>query len=168
MPKKILAEGIEYIYYSIKDGIPSSYANLEIWGIPDNKLWVNIIQPEMIDFRAVIITSALIPNVGAVYYLHWDDTFDLETLDQKVTKENYTSGDFYNSIKTQFDITHCNNCHWEGYTLIIPTGDPYYEMPELGEQKLKRRFQKDGILRCPKCGESLRQLVVKILSKRKY
>jgi hypothetical protein len=113
---------------------------------------------QLCDVRAAVFESMLRRGRGNVYYLYWRDNRDLSELDQRVGTSSYTDEDFVTSVKTIYQNTLCDRCRASWNTLVIPPGDPYPGAPGL----LEKKISSSKFVPCPRCGASLRQMVVKI------
>jgi hypothetical protein len=157
--REIEPEGTSYIYFSKTDDLPAE----RVMG-----MMVSPIGPFMrrqlqlrasTDFRLVLVRSPFRADDAWVYYLHWDDGTDLDAIDIAVKEGRYTDNDFRHAAKTEYQKTRCDGCHRAWDSLVMPTGDPYLGAPGLDDIKLREHVV---IQRCPNCGTSFRQLVVKI------
>jgi hypothetical protein len=154
---RVSAEGTVFFYFTQSEDPADNSA------LP---LAVTIHDPEVMrwirrrgDVRLVVFESMLRRGRGNAYYLFWNDARDLDALDLRVANGTCDDGDFGASVKTTYQITHCDQCgsHW--HTLVIPPGDPYPGAPGLIDRKIAAsKFEA-----CPACKASLRQMVVKIL-----
>jgi hypothetical protein len=155
--KRILPQNVEYLYFNPEDDIAqaSSLDDCEpMWSSP-------FMRERWNRFPDVRLVGAVLPwsKIMPMYWLYWDDGSDLCALDARVESGTYTDADFESSVKTQYSKTICDSCKREWDTLIMPPGDPYLGAEGLLEQKLQMwgpKFKK-----CPACGASLRQMVVK-------
>jgi hypothetical protein len=156
--KYVCAEGTYYLYFTRSDGVPSATVmGLRIWHMDDYMVDRLTTGHEMSDVRLGLDRS-LRPGLAITYYLHWDDGRDLNALDRRVEEDTYNDEDFKHSAKTHHARTLCFTCHLKWDTLVMDGGDPYYGARHLLQEKITSH----RILRCPNCGASLRQLVVKI------
>lgn len=163
MSKKIVAEKTEFIYLYKKDPYP-------LEGCLVNGLSVclfsrNSSNPEnfvldYLDMRIILVNNPLNSKSSILYYLHWDNNQDLEELDERIEKDEFTDEDFVCSIKTFAQETLCPKCGCKYNTLVVPSGDIYTGAPGLMNDKVKNKRYKS----CPSCLSSLRQLVVKIFT----
>ena len=111
------------------------------------------------DTRLAVFASMLPGNPGRFYVLYWPDGTDLVALDQRVAAGTSEDADFAGAVRTVYQETLCGSCGSTWPTLVIPPGDPYPGAPGL----LDRKIAAAQLQTCPRCGASLRQLVVKIL-----
>lgn len=159
---EIQAEGTTYLYFTKKEGLPSSsILGATVIGIPDQMIWDTLLKTSMNDMR-VVLSKLLEPNTLYLYFLHWDDSANLDILDEQVLNGTFSDADFVNSVKTQLTRTKCLNCDWQGDTLVMPPAEPYIGSPGLERKKLSVRYERHGFKTCPNCGAKLRQDVVKI------
>lgn len=168
--KEIRAEHANYIYFTEADGLPQMRVmGLQVKGfIPLPQKYGT----SGADTRFVLVKSPFRSEVGEVayfYYLHWNDGTDLTVLDQKVEERTFTDADFEDAVLTTYQRTRCMYCHHEWHTLhmhidhYLVLGSP--RLPEQGNIRLfevKYARRASTFKRCPNCGASLRQMVVKI------
>ncbi len=156
--KHIKAENVDYVYFAPEDDI-SQMATLS----ESEPMWSNPFMREhwnaFPDLRLVAVVLPWSKSV-LVYWLYWGDGTDLHALDLRVKAGTYTDADFEGSLKTVYSRHICFSCNREWDALIIPPGDPYLGAPGLDDRKLKAWWPR--LLKCPACGASQRQLVVKI------
>lgn len=168
--KEITAERATYIYFTEVDSLSQiTTVGFQVKGF-EPFMQEHATKKE--DFRLVLVKSPFEGEVGQVayiYYLQWDDGTDLTLLDRKVEEGTFTDADFADGVLTRYQRTRCFFCHKEWDTLhmhldhYIVLGSP--KLPELGnirlfDLKYARRASK--FRRCPNCGGSLRQMVVKL------
>lgn len=162
--KKITAEGTSFIYYFPEDSHPID--NEIINGCIVRKSSINTESnlEKAIDYsntRVILADNPMRRNEFILYYLYWDNGLNLCFLDSRIKKDEFIDQDFDRSIKTYLSEITCSNCGNTYIALIVPAGDTYLSAPELLEEKIKcKKYQT-----CPNCLMSLKQLVVKILSK---
>jgi hypothetical protein len=158
---EIVAEGMPLLYFTKSDELPASVVNGKVVrGLRDElRTFIHDAIQANSDFRLVLIAGDLKPDNLDVYYLHWDDNSDLDSLDDRVIKGLHTDEDFANSITTIYQRTLCTNCDWIGDTLVVPPVGSTTIMSRLHDVKAPKRKN----MRCPTCNTYLRQFVVKIL-----
>ena len=96
-------------------------------------------------------------KIGVAYYLYFEPDRIPKDLDNKIKNDTWTDADFQDSFMTRFQETLCFNCNWRGPTLCLDL-DCYLGNYKLYQEKIRKNILKP----CPKCGDSLRQAVVKI------
>src|SRR5688572_12977817 len=112
--KRIIAEGIEYHYFSAGEDIPSA-AELGIhskhrdldYQLAKAK---RILPANISDLRLVILqgSTRTVNDQSFIYYLHWEDGTDLNMLDHKVESGSFTDDDFHRSLLVEDSYTGCN------------------------------------------------------------
>jgi len=168
--KEIEAEGFKYIYCTRSDGIPlarvvgpqrqeaeSLIHGLELEGIEP---FMQRQLAQSSDIRLVYVQRFFQPHIADVFYLHWDDGNNLNTLDEKVERGNFTDIDFKNSLLTVYRRIECPNCHLWWDALIVKPADSYWGDSKLFDAKIALRSS--SFKSCPNCGASFRRLVAKI------
>jgi hypothetical protein len=155
--REVSAEGTRFYYFGQAED-PGVGVGLELQVEPPaSAVMEKIAKSE--DVRPALFVSMLNPNRGHIYFLHWCNGQDLDDLDQRVEKGEYSDADFSQSIKTVYQDTWCDKCNRSWPTLVVPPGDPYPGAPGLMERKIASR----NFARCP-CGAPFRQMVVKIFT----
>ncbi|TKD10030.1 hypothetical protein [Polyangium fumosum] len=114
----------------------------------------------LLNIRLILVPWGRNSTVALIYLLHWETEAETIGLDEKVFSDRYTDSDFEGSVRTVYSNTICFSCKRQWHTLIMPPGDYY---PGRGSDMFYEKVAKREILRCPGCGSSLRQLVVKII-----
>ena len=165
--KEIQAEGITFFYLTKNDVLPHN----ELMGMTIREtpllgsVWHTVIQENLDDMRAILISYGYRPKLLHVSFLHWNDGTDLDLLDRKVIDGKYNDNDFQNAVIAKFGRTICTKCNWEGYTLVFYTSEAYIDNAELEQEKMRSRQEAEGFMKCPNCQTRLRQMVVKVFLK---
>jgi hypothetical protein len=162
--KEIQAEGIKFIYLTPNEGLPHGTMNgLKIAEAPRlEAFWDKVKAHGLNDIRLILMQYGKADSRGHIQFLHWDDSPNLQALDEKIAKGTFGDEDFKNSVITTFGRTLCTQCGWEGHTLVLFTADAYALKPDLELKKIRERQARQGFKICPNCGIKLRQMVVKI------
>lgn len=163
--KEIIAEQMKYLYFTRKEGLPSEVLKQDsVNSTSLQQTWEDTLSNQVHTFRLVLIPSSITKTGLYLYFLYWLTDKDLEELDRKVESNSFNDEDFRTSVATTFGKIKCSNCRWEGDTFVMHLSDAYLAVSQVQEAKLKL-MSDDDIKKCPNCGSSLRQLVVKIFSK---
>lgn len=155
--KEIVAEGMKYLYFPMKEGLaPEILPNVNASALQN--LWEELLSKHSNTFRFVLFRFRA---TLFLYFLYWLGDKNLKEVDEKVETDSYSDNDFKNAVATRFGKLRCSNCGWEGYTLVMTLADVYVAHSALEDHKLKL-LTDDKIKKCPNCASRLRQLVVKI------
>jgi hypothetical protein len=160
--KEITAEQMKYLYFAGNEGLSNEILKQDsVNSAVLRQLWEDILSNQAHTFRLVLIPSGVKTSTLIIYFLYWLEDINLEELDLRIENASFNDDDFKTAVATTFGKLKCSHCGWEGYTLVMRLGDAYVAISQLEDKKLKF-LGEDKIKKCPNCGSSLRQLVVKV------
>jgi hypothetical protein len=160
MRKKIIAEGVEFIY---SNEFEDSY-KVEDYSLTNDTLEL----VEQDELKAICRVSLTLDNkirrLLYVDYLFWFDDTNLVELDLKVDLGIFSDADFTNSMKMEFvKNLFCHYCKSKFRGALAFDGTPIYlGQWHLANEKLNRLRESNKFKKCPNCSSNLRIGVVHI------
>ena len=148
---KVCAEGTTFFY------VPASSAQRILADESNECREEQLALATSVDTRLAFFSGR--PETLLPYWLVWQTSVDLSSLDTEIGKEGANTKIFIGALRTVLLTSRCRSCGSQYRTLCSDAGDPYPENSELHMQKI-RSMQ---IVRCPKCGGIFGLLVAKIV-----